>query len=102
TGILFYNKEAFIKAGLDPERPPKTWKEMEEFGRKLAAVGIIGFTTAWPAAYHLEHLCSLHNLPFASQDNGFAHKEPELVFNGSLQKRHLRKLVEWQKEGIFS
>ena len=25
TPILFYNKDAFRKAKLDPERPPKTW-----------------------------------------------------------------------------
>lgn len=102
TGILFYNKEAFLKAGLDPERPPKTWEEVEEFGKKLASVGYLGFTSAWPAAYHLEHLCSLHNLPFASQDNGFSGMDAQLMFNGPLQKRHLRKLVEWQLDGIFS
>ena len=28
TPILFYNKDAFRKAGLDPDNPPKTWYEM--------------------------------------------------------------------------
>src|SRR5262245_41347649 len=29
TPILYYNKDAFKKAGLDPERPPRTWKDVE-------------------------------------------------------------------------
>ncbi len=26
TPVLYYNKDAFKKAGLDPEQPPKTWQ----------------------------------------------------------------------------
>ena len=32
---LFYNKDLFIKAGLDPEKPPKTWDEFVEYAKKL-------------------------------------------------------------------
>jgi multiple sugar transport system substrate-binding protein len=32
---LFYNKDLFKKAGLDPENPPKTWDELLEAARKL-------------------------------------------------------------------
>lgn len=35
TPILFYNKEAFAEAGLDPEVPPANWKELIEMGQKL-------------------------------------------------------------------
>ncbi|MGD6965933.1 ABC transporter substrate-binding protein [Rossellomorea vietnamensis] len=35
TRMLFYNKEAFKEAGLDPEQPPKTWEELEEYAQKL-------------------------------------------------------------------
>ena len=45
TGVLFYNKEAFKKAGLDPECPPKTWVELEKVGEKLVQHGFQGFTT---------------------------------------------------------
>jgi ABC-type glycerol-3-phosphate transport system substrate-binding protein len=33
--VLFYNKELFVKAGLDPARPPATWEEFAAVGRKL-------------------------------------------------------------------
>lgn len=32
---LFYNKDLFRAAGLDPERPPKTWDELVEYSKKL-------------------------------------------------------------------
>ena len=62
TGVLFYNKTAFKKAGLDPEKPPATWPELEKMGKKLYQAGYSGFTTAWPAAYHLEHLSCWHDI----------------------------------------
>lgn len=33
--LLFYNKEHFRKAGLDPENPPKTIQELEDAAEKL-------------------------------------------------------------------
>lgn len=35
TRLLFYNKTAFKEAGLDPNKPPQTWKELEEYAKKL-------------------------------------------------------------------
>lgn len=34
--ILYWNKELFKQAGLDPETPPKTYSEMLEFAEKIA------------------------------------------------------------------
>jgi len=35
TRMLYYNKADFRKAGLDPEKPPKTIKELDEYAAKL-------------------------------------------------------------------
>ncbi len=35
TPILYYNKGLFEKVGLDPEKPPQTWEELKEYGKKL-------------------------------------------------------------------
>ena len=33
--LLYYNRELFREAGLDPDRPPKTWSELREFSQLL-------------------------------------------------------------------
>ena len=46
TPILYYNKDQFRLAGLDPETPPRTWPEVEAAAQKLLAAGVpCGFTT---------------------------------------------------------
>lgn len=35
TIVMYYNKDAFRAAGLDPESPPATWDELVSMGKKL-------------------------------------------------------------------
>src|ERR1043166_7926556 len=45
TQVLYINKDAFKKAGLDPNNPPKTWPDVEAAAAKLKASGMAcGFT----------------------------------------------------------
>jgi len=47
TIVLYYNKEMFKEAGLDPNRPPATWKEMTEYAQKLTKRDASGKVTQW-------------------------------------------------------
>ncbi|GAB5431407.1 MAG: ABC transporter substrate-binding protein [Epibacterium sp.] len=47
TPVLYWNKEAFEAAGLDPETPPATWDEMVEMGKKLTFKDDAGNVTQW-------------------------------------------------------
>ena len=49
TAMLYYNKDLFSKAGLDPNKPPTTWKEVEEYGKKLRDSGVKNVLSfGWP------------------------------------------------------
>src|SRR4029453_15552502 len=75
TPILYYNKDQFRLAGLDPEATPRTCPGVEELAlsRKLLAAGVPGgFTSAWPSCIHVETLSALHAVPIATRQNGFA------------------------------
>jgi sn-glycerol 3-phosphate transport system substrate-binding protein len=47
TPVLYWNKEAFAEAGLDPNTPPANWEEMVEFGKKLTKKDANGNVTQW-------------------------------------------------------
>jgi hypothetical protein len=57
--------------------------------------------TAWQSWIHLENLSAYHDVPFASQDNGFAGLDTELMLNGEAQVAHLTAMGEWAKDGKF-
>lgn len=42
TIILYYNKDAFKEAGLDPDKAPSTWDELESDAQKLTKQGRYG------------------------------------------------------------
>jgi ABC-type glycerol-3-phosphate transport system substrate-binding protein len=44
--LLYYNKDLFADAGLDPETPPETWEEFLEVGEKLTKDDKYG-TAVW-------------------------------------------------------
>ena len=102
TTILFYNKDAFQKAGLDPNAPPKTWPELIEATKKLKASGhACPYTTSWPTWAQFEQFSAIHNVPFATQENGFKGLNAELKINTPLHVKHLQTLIDMQKDGLF-
>ena len=101
TPVLYYNKEAFKKAGLDPDKPPKTWPEVADYARKLVKVGYTGFSTAWISWIQLENFSAWHNVPIGTKANGFGGLDTEFVFNSPLHVKHIQQLADWQKDKIF-
>jgi sn-glycerol 3-phosphate transport system substrate-binding protein len=102
TPILYYNKDQFRLAGLDPDKAPATWPDIEAAARKLRDRTIpCGITTGWPSWINVENFSAFHNLPIATLDNGLGGPGSRLQFNNVAVTGHLAALVEWQKSGLF-
>ncbi len=103
TTVLFYNKDAFKKAGLDPEKPPRTWPELIKAAQQIRKTNAAacGYTTTWLAWIMLEQFSSRHNLPIGTQGNGRAGLNAELEFNTPLHQRMVQTLVDMQKDKSF-
>jgi len=96
TPVLYINKAAFRKAGLNPDAPPKTWAETQETAGKLVDAGSrCAFTTSWPAWVHVDNL-SAWNGAEVSDAKG------KLNFNGLVQIKHLAMLATWYKAKYFT
>src|SRR5258708_7244403 len=102
TPILYYNKNLFRSAGLDPEIAPRTWAEVGAAAKRLRASGAVcGFTTSWPSWINVENFSAFHNLPISTRANGFAGLDAVLSFNNPVVVRHIAQLAEWQTTKIF-
>jgi len=102
TAVMYYNKDAFRKAGLDPEKPPVTWPEFFEYAKKLKASGMEGgFTTNWISWIQLENFCAWHNLPFGTRNNGFDGLDTKLVYNNPIVIKHLENIYNLSKDKVF-
>jgi sn-glycerol 3-phosphate transport system substrate-binding protein len=102
TPILYYNKDLFRSAGLDPEVAPKTWPEVGAAAKRLRTAGAAcGLTTSWPSWINVENFSAFHDLPISTRANGFGGLDAELTFNNPLMVRHIAQLVEWQATKAF-
>ncbi|MEZ5603911.1 MAG: ABC transporter substrate-binding protein [Burkholderiaceae bacterium] len=47
TIVLYWNKELFREAGLDPDKGPASWDQMVEYAKKLTKTDASGNVTQW-------------------------------------------------------
>ncbi|MGZ5764262.1 MAG: sn-glycerol-3-phosphate ABC transporter substrate-binding protein UgpB [Usitatibacter sp.] len=103
TVVFYVNKDAFKKAGLDPDKAPKTWKEFTAAADKLKAAGQqCVYTTGWPSWMHIENFSAWHNVPIGTKENGMAGLDTEFKINSPLHVRHLTMLQGMAKKGEFT
>lgn len=102
TAMVYYNKDVFRKAGLDPNRPPTTYDELEEMGRQIidsgAAPHVITF--GWPA-WIFEQTHASHSQPYANNDNGRSGRATEVLFNRPFGVEVLTRWTKWAQDGLF-
>jgi len=104
TPIMYYNKDVFKKAGLDPEVAPKTWAELATMGKKIVDSGAAtcGFTLSYAATWvGLENYSAIQDLPFGTLQNGFGGTKTEFTFNGPNQAKFWDSLKKAQDDKVF-
>src|SRR4029079_1100333 len=89
-------------AGLDPDKPPKTWPEVTLAAAKLNAGGHQWpVNTRWISWPQLESFSAWHTTLFATKNNGFGGLDTRLAFNTPLHVRHIENLANMAKQGLF-
>ncbi|MFQ5623283.1 MAG: extracellular solute-binding protein [Paracoccaceae bacterium] len=99
TPIMYYNIAALKKAGVEP---PETWEDFEAIAPKLKAAGYVPMAQSHLPWIFTENFFSRHNLPFASNNNGFdGVKGTKILINNPAIKMHFTKLKGWIDAGLF-
>lgn len=105
TAILVYNKDAFREAGLDPEKAPKSYKEIEEYSRKLikknesGAIDRYGFSII-SYAWFIEQLLANDNSLYVDEENGRNGNNPTKVMYGEKLPVILNWMQNMNKEKL--
>ena len=103
TPVFYVNKDAYKKAGLQPDKAPRTWKEFAIAAGKLKASGQnCVYTTGWPSWVHVENFSAWHNLPIGSKENGFGGFDTEFKVNSPAHVKHIEMLAGFVKNGWFT
>lgn len=97
--VLYYNRDAFRKAKLDPQQPPATWWTLQTAAGTLFDAGIrCPFTSSNPAWVQMENVTTQHNEPLANAERG---GKTRLALNGLVQVKHVALLASWHKSFYF-
>ena len=104
--ILYYNKTLFKEAGLDPDRPPQTFEEVIEMGRKLvkkdAQGNIIQGAITWPFhCWFFEQFMANQNAPLVDNSNGRTGRPTKAIFNSPAGLKIFKFWKQLTDEGLM-
>lgn len=100
TAMLYWNKDAFQKAGIT--EAPATYEEVEQAARALKDAGY-----GCPYAFDvdtwqfMEQFSAVHDLPIATQDNGYAGLDAELLVNQTRFVDHVAFFKSMYDQELF-
>ncbi|HDJ30001.1 MAG TPA: ABC transporter substrate-binding protein [Candidatus Acetothermia bacterium] len=93
--ILYYNKDIFRKAGLDPNKPPRTFEEMLEYSKKIVESGAAKNAITWPLhSWFFEQWMANMGENLFNNGNGRDARATESLLTGDGAKT----ILTWWKE----
>lgn len=99
TPIMYYNMDALAAAGVEP---PKTWEEFQSTtAPALKDAGYIPLSQSHLPWIFTENFHSRHNLPFATNNNGYDGTDTQILVNNDAIKAHFTAVSEWKENGMF-
>ncbi|MDT8895966.1 sn-glycerol-3-phosphate ABC transporter substrate-binding protein UgpB [Halomonas sp. I1] len=101
TPVVYVNRDILAEAGVD--EVPATWEGLGETLGQIVDSGAAecGMTTTWPSWIQLENFSARHDLPFATEENGFGGLGARLTLNETAAVDHIQRLTDWQQDGRF-
>lgn len=101
SAIMWLNLDALERAGVTEQ--PKTWEQIRAAAEKLKAANAtaVPVTTSWPIWVLFEQMASIHNVLFASEENGFAGLGAQMNLGDPLFRQVVDYVLGLQRDGLF-
>lgn len=103
--ILYYDRQDFVEAGLDPEKPPRTLDEVRQYSLKLLKRNEQGEVTRYGIALQIspwffEQMLAKQGAVYANNGNGRDGRATEAAFDGPEGKRILQWWRDMVEDGL--
>lgn len=101
--VMFYNIDAFKKAGLKPTVPERSWKGLQDQLVTLANNGSRNcpMTSDQTVSINLENLAAVNKQPYASAENGLTAKGSPTFSFDAMYIRHLSMMISWVRTELL-
>jgi len=102
--VLYYNKQAFTKAGLDPEKPPTTLDEVRSAAEKLKSTGAVSGPPLGLKVEpgFVEHWLGLSSQLFVNNSNGRKARANTSMLNSKTGKQIFSWMGGMVSDGLAS
>ncbi len=100
TAMMYYNTADLENAGI--ANPPATWTEFEADLVALKAKNPTRCAYGYePSAWvDLEQFSAIHNIPVATNNNGYDGLDTKVVYNTTIAEKHMEDIARWLKAGL--
>ena len=100
TAMMYYNVADLEAAGI--VTPPATWTEFDAALKALKAKSPDRCAYGYePSSWiDLEQFSAVHNIPVASNNNGYDGLDTQVVYNTTLHVQHMEDIARWVKDGL--
>lgn len=101
--VMYYNIDAFKKAGIKPAEPQRSWKGLQDQLVTMANNGSRNcpLTSDQTVSINLENLAAVNNQPYTSQDNGLKSKGSPAFSFDVMYIRHLSMMISWVRTELL-
>jgi multiple sugar transport system substrate-binding protein len=103
--VMLYNLDGYQKAGLDANKPARTWPELQNHLLALRdkAYYDCPFGISQQVNTHLENLAPINNAVFVTPGNGLdkTRQQPELNLADPVFMRHMSIMVSWKRSELL-
>ncbi len=99
---MLYNKDLFIELGLDPEKPPLTFKEFLEIGKKIEQADMQGLVSGWGETWMIDCLVTNYAFNVMGEDKFLATIRGEVLYTDPDWVRVFTIFKEMQESGVLA
>lgn len=102
--VMFYNLDAYRKAGLNPSQPAATWTDLQAHLLALRDKADFDcpYATSQEVLVHFESLAPINNSLYATPNNGLDNAKGLMLNFDTVYMRHMAIMVSWKKSLLFT